>query len=564
MKVVALDIETTGMSWEDDVLVVGAAKGYVGARPDTSSVILSGNDLFTQTTTIPAAWEWLHREIALADWIILHNASFDLPYLFKSGLLAPEEVKGRVFDTLVMAAATGSHDSVGLAQLCKEYGINGGPDWLGMKSQRGKLTNFPMSEVASYCEQDCAATLRLFAKIKPLADTLYDRQFIAYEGDFCALLAKMRVKGLPLNLPFVAQRRKANVARKAEIQRDILTPNKISSPYARLDLLNWLRSHKWKPTDATSLDEDAIMGFAGQSNEQDKVVLLAVLEARALEKEDSTYLTGFLEHADANGCVHPNFFSGGTRTWRLSSNHPNAQNIPREMQDDLFTASQPGGALISLDYSQAQLRLAAMYAQEHEMARLFALPDTDIHTATAVALFGPEEGPKHRREGKGANFAVIFGAGAAKVAASYNLDFATAENVLREHHRRFPRLQQAARETIRRWEERGYIILPYGKRTWRKPSDASGQFFAGWNYLIQGAEGTIIQKAMMDMDAAGLDVRSQVHDKLYIDVPPGIDPQEVGREAARIMAGAVPEKLARRTVPPIAMTTDLHITRREG
>jgi DNA polymerase I-like protein with 3'-5' exonuclease and polymerase domains len=195
------------------------------------------------------------------------------------------------------------------------------------------------------------------------------------------------------------------------------------------------------------------------------------------------------------------------------------------------------------------------------MARLFAIPSTDIHTATAIALFGPEEGPKRRREGKGANFAVIFGAGAPKVAAAYNLSVEAAAEVLRQHRSKFPRLQEAAREVIKRWTERGYIVLPYGKRTWRKPSDTA--FFAGWNYLIQGAEGTIIQKAMLDMDAAGLDVRSQVHDKLYIDVPPGVSVQEVAQEAARIMAEAVPAGLSSRTTPPITMPADLHVNKRQ-
>jgi DNA polymerase I-like protein with 3'-5' exonuclease and polymerase domains len=568
-KIVALDIETSGMTWADDVLVVGAAWGEADTTPQTASRILAGGDLFSRTTSIPEASGWLHGIIAGAEWIVLHNASFDLPYLFRGGLLTPADVQGRIFDTLVMAATSGPHESMGLAQLCAEYHIDGGPGWAAAKAQRGSLSKRPSSEIAAYCEQDCVATLRLFHNIAPQALTSYTREWIANEGDFCALLARMRVRGVQLDVPFIRQRIAENDQQAQALLRDVLIPAGIPSANERGGVLNWLQGHSWRPENLTpggepSLNEEALQAAGLQfAGETERTVLQAILAVRGLEKETSTFLSGFLEQADGEGRVHPNFFSGGTRTWRLSSNNPNAQNIPRSLQHDLFSAGEPGGTLLALDYSQAQLRLAAMYARENQMAAAFAIPGTDIHTATAIALYGPEEGPKRRKEGKSANFAVLFGSGAGGMASNFHLDIEIANQVLEKHRLAFPRLAEGAREASKRWQERGYLILPYGKRTHAWGDDLANRKFVAWNYLIQGAEGVIIQQAMQELDRRGLMPVSQVHDKLYIDVPPGVDVDAVAAEAADVMAAAAPESLRGRTNPPITMTTEIERKRRE-
>ena len=568
MKAVALDIETTGMGWLDTLLVIGAAQQLDAGPIETSSRQLAQGDLFSQPDTMPAIRVWLQGLLQGADWLVLHNASFDLPYLLRSGLLTAEEIQGRIFDTLIMAATTSPHESMGLAGLCAEYGIEGGPGWATLKAQRGNLAQQALSTVAHYCEQDCAATLRLYNTLqKPIADAGYSREWIAQEGDYCALLARMRCRGMQLDQEFVKTTAESHRQRIGTLMRNILLPAGIRSANGRDDLLAWLKQHGWRPDKLTEsgepcLNEDVLQLAITQLPPADAPVLRAVLDVRGAEKEDSTFLTGLWEQADYQGIIHPNFFAGGTRTWRLSSNSPNAQNFPKHLQEDLFTASALGGSLVMLDYSQAQLRLAAMYAQEQKMALLFSLPDTDIHTATAIALYGKVDGPSRRKEGKSANFAVLFGSGAAGVAANFHLESAVAEQVLADHKRTFPALATGAQEARKRWLERGYLILPYGKRTYLRASDRQRAFVA-WNYLIQGAEGTLVEHAMLECEKAGLPpIVSQVHDRLDFDVPPGIDPQEVVVEASAIMARAVPEEIQRRTSPRIQMMVDAKIKRR--
>ena len=567
MKAVAIDLETTGLGWNAEVTTIGVAFEQDG-KIRTRSVTLTGVDLFTECATIPQARDWLQGFVREAEWLVFHNASFDLAYLLKLGLLTADEIRGRCCDTLILAATTGPHESMGLQALATEFNISASDNWGQMKAKRANLSRIPSEEISIYCEQDCEVTYRLWLKLWPKACEMYTCEWIAGEGDYCLLLAQMRERGVRLNMDFVRERLAANKARGEELLKTILIPNGINSPGERTNVLNWLNQRGWKAqaktkNDAPSLDEEALIQAKLQlPDEVSQTVLSALIEARGLEKESSTYLAGYLEHVDVAGFVHPLFSAGGTRTWRLSSSNPNAQNIPKELQDDLFTASEPGGSLVVLDYSQAQLRLAAMYAQETEMAKLFALPDTDIHTATAIALFGPEQGPKRRAEGKGANFSVLFGSGASGVALTYKLPFELAVEVLQEHRRRFPRLQSMSRTVINKWKEEGVLILPYGKRNWRKASDPPSHYFAGWNYLIQGAEGTIMQHAMMEIDKAGLTIVSQVHDSLYINVPSGVDPEEVLAKASRLMESAVPDNLSKRTNPRIVMPTEGHIKRR--
>ena len=573
MRAVAIDIETSGMTFDAQVLTIGVAWSDGPDAPiTTQSRVLSHGDLFTPLSTIPETRAWLLRIIADARWLIFHNACFDLPYLLRLGLLTSDELKGRVFDTLVMAATSGAHASLALTALCPEFGVPVPASWARMKGMRGKLASSSMSEVADYCEEDCGATLAVYYKLLPEVAGIYDDAWIAREGDYCALLARMRVRGIQLDLAFVQAKQTECRTRVALLLQEILIPAGIPSANTHDKVWAWVKRADLTPnwTSSTSLDAETLQAIRAKAVRDAQpshtiAVLDAVLECRKLSKIDSTYLTGYLAHADPVGVIHANFFNGGTRTWRLSSNQPDTQNVPRDLQGELFTASQPGGALLALDYSQAQLRLAAMYAKEHEMARLFALTGTDIHTATAIALFGAEEGPRRRREGKGANFAVLFGSGAAGVASNYHLDIEIANQVLAEHRQAFPRLQAGSREASRRWATRGYLILPYGKRTYARYDDLAHRSFVAWNYLIQGAEGTIMEHAMLELERQGFPpLVNQVHDSLYFDVPPDLDPDQVGRDAAAVLAAAVPADLCSRTDPPITMPTETKIKRRPG
>lgn len=570
MKIVSVDIETSGLSYLDSVLCIGCAVSQGDQPLQTSAIWLGPGNLFAAPVSIPEARAWLQAVIADADWLVLHNASFDLPYLFRLGVLTPDEARGRVFDTLVMAATTGSHASKSLAALCREYGIDGGLGWQETKEARGNMARLDPQSVMDYCQQDCLATLRLFHRLNALADQEgYDRAWIAREGDYCILLSRMRQRGIPLNLPWITQRLEDNAVKRRDLAGR-LTQAGIGGPNDRTGLTAWLRQ-RFQPGDLPSTDsgqvaqdEEALTGLLPRLGQEDGAVLRSVLDLRGIEKEDGTYLKGFLSEADDSGRVHPSFFNGGTRTWRLSSSHPAAQTIPRgDLQSNLFRASQPGGALLALDYSQAQLRLAAMYAREEQMAAAFANPGTDIHTATAIALFGPEEGPRRRTEGKSANFSVLFGSGAAGVAATYHLDITVADQILAKHKAAFPLLTEGARSAVERWRKRRYLILPYGKRTYATPEDLQSRAFVAWNYLIQGAEGAIMQEAMLRIDAAGLTIVNQVHDALYIDIGPDQDAAEIARQVGEHMEQALPTELSNRTKPPIRMPVDVKIIRRE-
>jgi DNA polymerase-1 len=263
-----------------------------------------------------------------------------------------------------------------------------------------------------------------------------------------------------------------------------------------------------------------------------------VLEWRQLTKLKSTYADALGEEIDAEtGRVHTSYALAVAATGRFSSNNPNLQNIPIRTEEGrrirrAFIA-EPGHVLLSADYSQIELRLAAHVADVPELRQAFR-DGIDIHALTASQVFGvplSAMDANTRRRAKAINFGIIYGISAFGLGAQIGVPQSDAAAYIRAYFERFPAIR-AYMERIKTDARRtGYVETIFGRKCWisgirdANPARRAGAERQAINAPLQGSAADIIKRAMIRIPAAlataGLLARMllQVHDELLFEVP---------------------------------------------
>jgi DNA polymerase-1 len=281
-----------------------------------------------------------------------------------------------------------------------------------------------------------------------------------------------------------------------------------------------------------------------------------ILDWRQLTKLKSTYTDTLQNEIDpTTGRVHTSYALALTPTGRLSSSDPNLQNIPIRTEEGrrirhAFVA-EPGHKLVSVDYSQIELRLAA------DMADIPALRDAfregkDIHALTASQVFGvPVEGmdPMVRRRAKAINFGIIYGISAFGLAAQLGIPQAEARDYIGAYMARYPGIREYMERTKTFAREHGYVETLFGRRCHipgindKNPAKRSYMERAAINAPLQGTAADIIKRAMIRIPPAlaerGLKARMllQVHDELVFEVP-DTEVEELSAVARAVMEKA--------------------------
>ena len=263
-----------------------------------------------------------------------------------------------------------------------------------------------------------------------------------------------------------------------------------------------------------------------------------VLDWRQLTKLKSTYTDALIEQINpSTGRVHTRFQMAATSTGRLSSTDPNLQNIPIRTDEGrkirrAFVAEK-GMTLLSVDYSQIELRIAA------HMANVQALKDAfrkgiDIHAMTASEVFGvPVEGmdPMVRRRAKAINFGIIYGISPFGLGRQLGIPQSEARGFIDAYFKRFPGIRDYMERTRQEAHAQGFVTTLFGRRCHlpgikdKNPARRSFMERAAINAPIQGTAADIIKRAMIRippaLEKAGLEARLllQVHDELLFEVP---------------------------------------------
>jgi len=258
-----------------------------------------------------------------------------------------------------------------------------------------------------------------------------------------------------------------------------------------------------------------------------------ILEFRELMKLKTTYLDTLPKLTDKNNRVHTNYHQLGTTTGRVSSSDPNLQNIPirtewgREIRK-AFIADK-GYKLLSADYSQIELRIAACIANDKKMIQAFK-KNQDIHKITAAEVNNisiDKVTPQMRYQAKALNFGVLYGMSIVGFAEAANISRNKAKEFIKEYMDDFVGISKYVEKTKEKARKQGYVETILGRRRYL-PQIKSSNFHLrqasermAINMPIQGTAADIIKAAMVELSKKlfqGVRILLQVHDELVLEV----------------------------------------------
>ena len=286
-------------------------------------------------------------------------------------------------------------------------------------------------------------------------------------------------------------------------------------------------------------------------------VVNLLLEYREISKLVSTYLDALPRQVNPKtGRVHTSFNQTGSVTGRLASSDPNLQNIPTRTElghkvREGFVA-EPGKVLLSVDYSQIELRIAAHMANDESMLAAFRAGQ-DIHATTAAAIFNvplDQVTKDQRRNAKAINFGLIYGMGVFGLMQATGLTRSEAENFIKEYFTDFPGVKNYLDNIRKVAAEQGYVETMLGrKRYFPELKQAANQQVRARaereaiNSPIQGSAADIMKLAMLKLPEAlkkaGLkaQILLQVHDELVLECPEK-ELEETAKVTQEVMKGA--------------------------
>ena len=549
--VLAVDTETTGL----DAMVADLVGICLSTEPGKACYIPLGHVGEGEGDLLSSGNSEAPKQIALEEALDLLRPVLADPSVLKVG----QNLK---YDMLILGrlnVPVTPIDDTMLLSFCVDGGSHGhGMDeladlHLGLKTIKfeevcGKGKNqitfdrVPLDKALAYAAEDADITLRLHRVLKPrlLADrmvTLYE----TIERPLVPILADMERAGIMVD-PKTLKQMSDEFARRiadleVEIHQDAGQEFNVGSPKQLGEILFdklGLKGGKKTKTGGYSTDSGVLEPLALEHQ-----IVQKVLDWRGLSKLKSTYTDALVTQINPQTKrVHTSYSMVGAQTGRLSSTDPNLQNIPIRTAEgrrirEAFVAA-PGCKLISLDYSQIELRLVAEIADLDALKKAF-LDGLDIHAMTASEVFGvplDKMDPETRRKAKAINFGIIYGISAFGLANQIGVSRGEAKAYIDQYFERFPGIRQFMDDTVEGCREKGYVETLFGRRIHldgindKNPMRRSYAERQAINAPIQGTAADIIKRAMIRIPAslaeAGLDdvtMLLQVHDELIFEAP---------------------------------------------
>ncbi len=414
----------------------------------------------------------------------------------------------------------------------------------------------PIEEATAYAAEDADITLRLWKLFKPqLHQVQVTTVYETLERPLVPVLAEMEMHGIKVDRDVLSRMSNAFAQKMAGLEAEIheLAGENfnVGSPAQLGEILfdkMGLEGGKKGKTGKYSTGADVLEDLATEHE-----LPRRVLDWRQLSKLKSTYTDALQTHINPDtGRVHTSYSITGASTGRLASTDPNLQNIPVRTEEgrrirEAFIA-EPGNVLVSLDYSQIELRILAHIAGIDALKQAFS-DGLDIHAMTASEMFDvplDEMTPDIRRQAKAINFGVIYGISGFGLARNLRIPRAEAQGFIDRYFERFPGIRQYMDDTVAFAKEHGYVQTLFGRKIHTPEINAKGPHAgfsrrAAINAPIQGTAADVIRRAMVRMPDAinGLPARMllQVHDELLFEVAEDAVDQVIG-VARDVMEGA--------------------------
>lgn len=386
---------------------------------------------------------------------------------------------------------------------------------------------------------------KLYKKSKDLFDKLkensLDKLYYEMEEPVARILAEMEQTGIMINaenIKSVADKLKTFIDLEYNKIKDMagfdLNPNSPKQLSSYLYDKLGLKGAK-KNKSGYSTDEDTLKDLRISYPEYDSFIS-SILKYREINKLYSTYTLNLLEYAK-DGRIHTEFKQTGTATGRLSSSNPNMQNIPQkgeyaEILRSSFVA-KTGYKLVSLDYSQIELRILAHLSEDENLIKAFN-ENKDIHTMTALNIFhlssADEVTHDIRRIAKAVNFGILYGLSSFGLARDTKVTRKEAQSFIDGYFALYPKVKIFIDEIIKQTREKGYCSTILGRKrnihdiNSRNANIRTRAERMAVNAPIQGSAADIIKLAMIECDKYikenGIYAKCilQIHDELIFEV----------------------------------------------
>jgi DNA polymerase-1 len=396
-------------------------------------------------------------------------------------------------------------------------------------------------EALNYAAEDADVTLSVYNRILPRL--INDKKFTVYkrlENPLIDVLTEMEDTGViinPMKLKEISNNLSKNIV---TLEEEIFKLSKkhfnIGSPKQLGEVLFdelKISGGKKSKNGSWQTSVEVLENIADDGNP----IAQLILDWRHFSKLRSTYADALIEQINPETRrVHTNYSMVGASTGRLSSSNPNLQNIPiRTAEGRLIrTAFEPkaGFKLVSMDYSQIELRLIAHIADETKMLEAFN-NNLDIHTDTASKVFGiniDEVNSDHRRKAKTINFGIIYGISPYGLAKQLKCSANEAKDFINAYFSRFPKIRDYMEDIKHQLDYNGYVETLFKRRVYINGNDSKNQRLRAFaerqaiNAPIQGTAADIIKIAMIQVHKKisqykdQISMLMQVHDELVFEM----------------------------------------------
>lgn len=496
------------------------------------------------------------------------NLKYDMRVLSRYGF----RLSSPLFDTMVASYVLHPDSREhGLKALALKYLNDQMKSFKELTDGRDGLFTVPGEELAQYAAHDADASLRLalYLKEELLKDessnsseeqsTSQWNVFKNIEMPLVPILAQMEDDGIKVDVDALQDLEQGfseelttltlKIYEEAGVEFNINSPKQLAN--VLFDTLGLSTAGLKKTQSGFSTDVGTLMKLQGVHP-----VVDYLMEYREIHKLQTTYVQALQRlKNEETGRIHASFNQAVAATGRLSSSDPNLQNIPirtergRKLRT-VFVAEE-GCSIITVDYSQIELRVLAHLSGDENLCQAFQ-DGEDVHLRTARELFGDlveDDLSKYRRIAKTINFGIIYGMSAFRLAGDLGVSRSEAQEFIRAYFNRYRKVQNYFDTLKEDAEKKGYVETLFGRRRYVADLDMEGRDkgYAArsmMNAPIQGTAAEIVKLAMIRLSEKYMsrrkDVRLvlQVHDELVYEVP-DLEAEDLSRQIKKEMEEVV-------------------------
>jgi len=534
-KIVAIDTETTSSN-----SLVADLVGISLCFDNKTSYYISLNHQMAENVPLQYAVDKL-KEVLQGKLLVGHNLKYDWQVLKKYDWL-PVLSQENYFDTMIASylidAGFMRHSLDNLAEHYFQYKMQPISDLIG-KGKKEITFDLVAPDIASfYAAEDAFVTFQLYEILtKRLRNLNLVNLYEKIELPLIEVLRYIEETGVWIDVNILSE-----ISRKIQKKLTILTEEiyEIAGCHFNINSTQQLGKILFETLELPTKKKTKT-GYSTDINVMESLkeyrIAELIIEYRQLTKLESTYVQALPKLINEDtGRIHSSFNQTITSTGRLSSTHPNLQNIPirtslgKEIRK-AFAGDSENKIIVAADYSQIELRLMAIFSKDQNLVSAFK-NKLDIHTQTASVIFEipPEKiTPNERRKAKVINFGILYGMGARKLSSELGITIKEAKKFIENYFEKFPTIKTFMQNQIDFGRKEGYVQTLFGRKLFlpdlnssyrRNVSDSER---IAVNMPIQGSAADVIKLAMISIhnkikDNPKIKMLIQVHDELVFEV----------------------------------------------